>query len=160
MKTRFRDIFGAVFSVPRYGRPSCPISPRNSPAQAKSVSRFAIIKWPAVYWEKGTISDSAHFQFPHDLLPGCECCIGILHCKFIDHDLETYKSRALDGSGFSGGPNHYKLYVGGDEENGNPGSLFADSIVFKGSESMKKVSLLSDMQPDKADWLRPAAARR
>ena len=37
------------------------------------------------------------------------------------------------------------------EENDHPGFLFADSIVFNGSESLKKVSLLSDMQLDKAD---------
>ena len=123
----------------------------GGPRYRRMNSRITLSKWPVVYWEKGTISDSAHFQFPHDLLPGCECCIGILHYKFIDHDLETYKSRALDGSGFSSGLNHYKLYVGGDEENGNPGFLFADSIVFNGSESLKKVSLLSDMQLDKAD---------
>ena len=31
-------------------------------------STITLSKYPLVYWEKGTISDSAHFQYPHDLL--------------------------------------------------------------------------------------------
>jgi hypothetical protein len=114
-------------------------------------SLITLSKWPIVYWEKGTISDSAHFQFPHDQLPKCECYIGILHYKFIDRDLETYKSRALPGSGFLSGKKHYKLYVNNVDDNDHLCFLFADSIVFNGSESLKKIQLLSDMQLDKAD---------
>ena len=123
----------------------------GGPRYRRMGSMITLSKWPIVYWEKGTISDSAHFQFPHDQLPKCECFIGILHYKFIDRDLETYKSRALPGSGFLSGKSHYTLYVSYVEENDHPGFLFADSIVFNGSESLKKIQLLSDMQLDNAD---------
>ena len=45
----------------------------------------------------------------------------------------------------------FGCYVNNVEENGHPGFLFADSIVFNGSESLKEIQLLSDMQLDNAD---------
>lgn len=109
-------------------------------------STITLSKWPLVYWEKGTISSNAHYQYPHDSLPTYDCHIGILHYKFINDDLEVYRKRARKDSGFTNGK-WYRYYIDNVEDRSS--FMYEDSIVFTGSESLRKVSLISDMQLDK-----------
>lgn len=104
-------------------------------------------KLPLVYWDKGTISD-AHYQYPYDGLPQYECYIGILHYKFIDTDLDVYRKRAQKNSGYFSGGLYYKQYIDYIEKTGGASFKYKDSILFNGSEALKKVSLISDMRLD------------
>ena len=65
-------------------------------------------KYPLVFFEKGTISVSAHYFYPLELNNVDHCYVGILHYKFTDKDREEYKKRAQDNSGFSTNGKHYK----------------------------------------------------
>lgn len=65
-------------------------------------------KYPLVYFEKGTISVSAHYFYPIELNNVDSCYVAILHYKFIDKDREEYKRRAQNNSGFSSNGRHYK----------------------------------------------------
>lgn len=111
---------------------------------------ITLSKWPLVFWEKGTVSDSAHFQFPHDTLPASECGFGILHYKFTDSDLAVYKARAQNGSGFSSNGLWYKHYVDFMKEASPAGFAFEDSVEFIGSESLRRISLISDLKLDES----------
>ena len=66
-------------------------------------SVITLSKHPLIYYSKGTISASAHYQYPFDKLESYETTMGILHFKFIDSDLEEYKRRINPKSGFSTG---------------------------------------------------------
>ena len=109
-------------------------------------SRITLSKFPLIYWEKGTVSDSAHFQFPHNKLPDYECYIGIQHYKFIDKDLDVYRKRAKGDSGFSSGGLMYKQYMDYVEKTGAANFMYGDSIRFDGSESLKQIPLITDME--------------
>ena len=111
-------------------------------------SRITLSKFPLVYWERGTISDSAHFQYPHNNLPEYECYIGIQHFKFIDKDLDVYRKRAKGNSGFSSGGLMYKQYMDYVEKTGSANFMYEDSVRFNGSEALKKVPLISDIGLD------------
>lgn len=111
-------------------------------------SMITLSKWPLVYWEKGMVTDNAHYQFPHDVLTTNDCYIGILHYKFMNTDWETYKNRAKNNSGFSRGI-RYKEYM--DDTEDYDSFMYEDSTVFTGSESLEKISLISRMQFDETD---------
>ena len=57
-------------------------------------STIPLDKHPLVYWEKGTVSSDAHYQFPHSEINAAPCFMGILHYKFIDTDMKEYRKRA------------------------------------------------------------------
>ena len=111
-------------------------------------SRITLSKFPLIYWERGTISDSAHFQYPHNKLPEYKCYIGIQHFKFIDKDLDVYRKRAQGNSGFSSGGLMYKQYMDYVEKTGSANFMYEDSVRFDGSEALKKVPLISDIGLD------------
>ena len=111
-------------------------------------SRITLSKFPLVYWERGTISDSAHFQYPHNKLSEFECYIGIQHYKFIDKDLDVYRKRAQGNSGFSSGGLMYKQYMEYVEKTGSANFMYEGSVLFDGSEALKKVPLISDIGLD------------
>ena len=111
-------------------------------------SRITLSKFPLIYWERGIISDSAHFQYPHNKLPEYKCYIGIQHFKFIDKDLDVYIKRAQGNSGFSSGGLMYKQYMDYVEKTGSANFMYEDSVRFDGSEALKKVPLISDIGLD------------
>ena len=109
-------------------------------------SYINLSKYPLVYFAKGTISDSAHFQYPHKLLPVSPCCLGILHYKFIDKDLEEYKKRAQGKSGFSSGGRIYKEYMDYVEANGEASFMYEGSVEYKDSRVLENISLIERMK--------------
>ena len=108
-------------------------------------STITLSKFPLIYWEKGTISDSAHFQYPHDLINKSPCIAGILHFKFIDKDLYEFEKRARKNSGFSTGGTIYKQYMDFAKNQENSGFMYEGSIEFNSSEALKKIQLIEDI---------------
>lgn len=105
-------------------------------------STITLSKFPLVYWEKGTISDSAHYQYPHDLIDKSPCYAGILHYKFIDKDLAEFEKRAQKDSGFSTGGANYKLYMDYVKAQGDTGFMYEGSLKFDSSEVLDNISLI------------------
>lgn len=99
-------------------------------------------KYPLVYFDKGTISDNAHYQFPHELLPLSPCYFGILHYKFLDTDFDEYKKRALKDSGYYLGGHAYKQIMKYIETAGRSGFFYSGSIEYKNSDSLINIPII------------------
>ena len=108
-------------------------------------SNINLSKYPLIYFEKGTISDSAHFQYPHTLLQSSPVYIGILHFKFIDKDLDVYKRRARRDSGFSSNGLMYKQYIDFIERTDGDSFMYSGSVEFEDSNSLKKIALIKEI---------------
>ena len=108
-------------------------------------STVPLSKYPLVYWEKGTISDSPHFQYPHDLICASPCLAGILHFKFFGNDSEVYEKRAQKNSGFSRGI-HYKKYMEFVKNQENTSFMYEGSVEFNSSDVLKKISFISSVE--------------
>ena len=109
-------------------------------------STITLSKFPLVYWEKGTISDSAHFQYPHTLINESPCIAGILHFKFIDKDLNEFEKRAQKNSGFSTGGAIYKQYMDFVKNGKDKSFMYEGSIEFVSSEVLEKISLIKRLE--------------
>ena len=109
-------------------------------------STITLSKYPLVYWEKGTISDSAHYQYPHDLINESQCIAGILHFKFIDKDLEEFEKRAQKNSGFSTGGTIYKQYMDFVKNKKDTNFMYEGSVEFCSSEVLKKIPLINSFE--------------
>ena len=105
-------------------------------------SSITLSKFPLVFFAPGTISDSAHYQFPHDGIDDYPCNVGILHYKFIDKDLDEYQKRSSADAGFSGGGLYYKQYVDYMNKNADATFMYEGSIEFKGSEVLDRIELI------------------
>jgi hypothetical protein len=109
-------------------------------------STITLSKYPLVYWEKGTISDSAHYQYPHDLINKSPCLAGILHFKFIDKDLDVFEKRARKNSGFSTGGTIYKQYMDFVKNQENTSFMYEGSVEFASSEALAKIPFINCME--------------
>lgn len=105
-------------------------------------STITLSKFPLVYWEEGTISDNAHFQFPHDLINKSPCYAGILHFKFIDKDLDEFKKRAHKNSGFSTHGVNYKKYMDFVKDSGDVSFMYDGSVEFASTAVLRKIQLI------------------
>ena len=105
-------------------------------------SNVLLSKFPLVYWEKGTISVSAHFQYPHDLINTSPCYAGILHYKFIDKDLDEFIRRAHKNSGFAEGGLNYKQYLDYIRNRKDTSFMYEGSIEFDSSKVLEKIPLI------------------
>ena len=105
-------------------------------------STVPLSKYPLVFWEKGTISDSAHFQYPHDLINESPCAAGILHFKFIDKDYDVYEKRAQKNSGFSRGA-RYKKYMEFVKNQDNTSFMYEGSVEFTSSDVLNTISFIN-----------------
>ena len=99
-------------------------------------------KHPLVYWEKGTISDNAHYQFPHSSIDEAPCLLGILHYKFLDTDIEVYRKRAQKNSPFAGKGEYYRRYMSFFYKQKQQSFMYNGSIEFNTSEALKRISLI------------------
>ena len=105
-------------------------------------SSVPLDKHPLVYWEKGTVSDCAHYQFPHSYINDSPCIAGILHYKFIDADLEEFKKRASNQSTFAGNGKYYRQYMTFFNGQGQQSLMYDGSIEFTSSEALKQIPLI------------------
>lgn len=108
-------------------------------------SEITLSKYPLVYFAKGTISDSAHFQYPHTLLQSYPCYFGILHFKFIYKDLEEYKRRAQKNSGFSARGSEYRKYMDNYDSSDGACFMYEDSVEYKDSHTLEKIDFIKTM---------------
>ena len=81
----------------------------------------SLTKFPIVYFEPGTISVNAHFQFPYLMLREQSLChLAILHYKFMNSDKNEYQRRIQYSSGFSAvSRTYYKKYLAAFDSNNN-----------------------------------------
>ena len=101
-----------------------------------------------MYWNKGTVSDDAHYQFPHNLMNEAPCYLGILHYKFIDTDLEEYKNRASKKSTFAGHGRFYREYMAFFDEQQQKSFMYDGSIEFVSSETLKRIPFIKQSLSD------------
>ena len=99
-------------------------------------------KYPLLYFEKGTISDNAHFQYPHEELAKAPCHLGILHYKFIDSDLVEYKKRTAKDAGFYNKGEYYRQYIDYFNSCEETSFMYEGSIEFKDSSVLKKINFI------------------
>lgn len=103
----------------------------------------SVMKYPLVYFEKGTVSANAHFQYPYSIIEESPCCIGILHYKFLDSDKKEFGRRANFGTGLSSGfaktGVYYQQYLKASE--GSQTFMYDGSVRFDSSEALKKIPL-------------------
>lgn len=111
-------------------------------------SQITLSKYPLVYFEKGTVSDSAHYQFPHELLANTACYFGILHYKFIDKDLAEYEKRARKNSGFSTGGAIYRQYMKFVKNQNDNGFMYEGSMDFQHSSVLRSIDLIQSIPFD------------
>ncbi len=111
-------------------------------------SNITLSKFPIVFFEPGTISDSAHYQFPHDMIDTAPCNVGILHYKFIDKDLAEYERRAKDHSGFSLNGKFYKQYMNFINSNSDVSFMYEGSRKFTDSSVLDSVGLIESIDLD------------
>ena len=104
-------------------------------------------KHPLVYWEKGTVSADAHYQYPHDIINDAPCFMGVLHYKFIDADLEKYRERASGRSTFAGNGAFYREYMAFFDGQEGRTMTYDGSVEFNSSEALNKIRFI--------DWRLP-----
>ncbi len=102
-------------------------------------------KYPLCYFEKGTVSISAHFLFPHELNNGVPCCLGILHYKFIDKDLLEFRKRAASDSGFSSNGLHYRKMIDFLENEKNVSFMYEGTVEFSDSGALKGIRCIEEI---------------
>ena len=117
----------------------------GGPRQRLMNSKVILSKYPLVYFAKGTISDNAHFQYPHTLLPSSPCYFGILHFKFIDKDLKEYKRRAQNDSGFVNRGDLYRKYMDYIDNSGGASFMYEGSVEYKDSHTLEKIDFIKTM---------------
>jgi len=108
-------------------------------------SVIPISKYPLIFFSEGTISCSAHYQYPFDKAKNIECTMGILHYKFIEGDLEEYKKRMSASSGFSNNGHHYKKYMDTIEKNEKMSFMYEGSIEFVDSTVLRNIGAIQKL---------------
>lgn len=112
----------------------------------------SVMKYPLVFFEPGTVSANAHYQFPYALIEESPCIVGILHYKFLASDKKEFERRAKFDTGMSAGNAktgiYYQQYIRVANENSDMTFMYDGSIKFENSESLKKVPLLKPVDFD------------
>lgn len=104
----------------------------GGPRLRKMGVKTSLSKYPLVFFEPGTVSENAHFQFPYEPAEAAPCHFAILHYKFLPEDKAAFERRAHRASGFARGGGDYKRYLAfASDKTGNsllyPGSVRIDS---------------------------------
>lgn len=109
-----------------------------------------IIKHPLVYFEEGTISVNAHYQFPYTLIEDSPFIVGILHYKFLDYDKKEFERRAKFATGMNAGNSKTAIYNQGYlnavNENSSMSFMYEGSVQYKDSSSLKKIPLIESVK--------------
>lgn len=110
----------------------------------------SVMKYPLVYFEPGTVTADAHFQFPYDKIEASPFWIGILHYKFLDIDKKENERRAKLYQEFSSGlnrsANYYTKYVEATKDSVT--FMYEGSIRFEGSKSLEQIPLIQKVPFD------------
>lgn len=110
----------------------------------------SVMKYPLVYFSRGTVSANAHYQFPYDVIEKSPCVVGILHYKFLDTDKKEFERRSNFDTGMSAGNaqtgKYYKQYISAAEHSTT--FMYEGSVRFEGSESLRNIPLIGEIKFD------------
>lgn len=108
-------------------------------------AKLKISKYPLVFFEAGTLSVDAHYQFPYQSDVGAPCHLAVLHYKFLPEDKGVFEKRGTSDGGFAGGGRHYKKYM---EFARTPDAtfLYGNSIRYVDSASLKNLGMISPIE--------------
>lgn len=106
----------------------------------------SVMKYPLVYFEKGTVSANAHYQYPYTLIEGSPFVVGILHYKFLDSDKKEFERRAQFDTGINAGNAktgvYYQQYMKVADGNSGMSFMYDGSVKYENSESLRNISLI------------------
>ena len=105
-------------------------------------SDVSLSKFPLVYFEPGTVSETAHYQFPSECVNSSPYQAGILHYKFLDGDLEEYQARTDESRGFAHQGGNYKKYLDYISSHENITFMYEGSREFTDSGILDEISVL------------------
>ncbi len=108
-------------------------------------SDITLSKYPLVRFSEGTVSASAHYQFPFHEYRNTVVTMAIFHFKFIDKDLEEYKRRANLTAGFTRGGVHYQHYMDLFDNNRDLSFFYEGSVRFEDSYSLKRIPIIQEI---------------
>ena len=108
----------------------------GGPRFRKMGVRTSLSKYPLAYFEPGTVSENAHFQFPYAPAEAAPCWFGILHYKFLPEDLPTFRRRASRASGFARGGGDYKRYLAFGADGSDSSLLYPGSLHYTTSKDL------------------------
>ena len=111
-------------------------------------STVSLSKYPLLFFEKGTISDNAHYQFPHEEILKAPCNLGILHYKFLDTDLMEFKNRTQEDSGFFNKGLYYKQYINYFMSPEKKDFMYDGSVEFIDSGTLKLIDFIKPINFD------------
>lgn len=107
----------------------------------------SVMKYPLVYFEKGTVSANAHYQYPYSMIERSPCVIGILHYKFLDVDKKEFERRSNFDTGVSAGRaktgEYYRQYLNAANEKNDMSFMYEGSVRFDNSNSLAGISLIN-----------------
>ena len=108
--------------------------------------KVILSKYPLCFFEEGTVSVSAHYQYPFDLLEPAECYMGILHYKFLGEDLAKYTEIANFGLGYWDNGNLYKLSMDYIRKQKQASFMYDQSAEYVDSYSLRKIQFIKEMK--------------
>lgn len=111
-------------------------------------SKVVLSKCPLVYFEAGTVSDNAHYQYPHDVALSAPFHFGILHYKFIDKDLEEYKRRASLNSGYHANGGLYRQYLAAADGSEGLSFMYDGSVKYFDSSVLGRIPYIQPIPFD------------
>ena len=94
-------------------------------------------KFPLVFFSPGMVSETAHYQYPSDGVGDSPHRVGILHFKFLDGDLEEYRSRTEAKRGFRADP--YRKYFEYLDSHAEVSFMYEGSTEFTDSGVLDRV---------------------
>ena len=104
----------------------------------------SLMKFPLVYFKRGTLSANAHFLYPYQEINESPCTLAIMHYKFLEEDREEFARRAKSDSGFAFGGKYYQNYlqVGQDQAT----FMYEGSRKYIDSNSLNNMPFLQKME--------------
>ena len=109
-------------------------------------SDVSLSKFPLIFFEPGTVSETAHYQFPSGCVKSSPYQVGILHYKFMDGDLDEYRARAEEKRGFAHHGGNYKKYLEYIRDHENITFMYEGSHEFTDSGVLDRISVLDPIR--------------
>lgn len=96
-----------------------------------------LTKFPLFYWRKGEIY-AYHYACPFEDNFKADICVGLLHYKFLDGDMEKYRRITMDGN-YAGGSFLYKHYLDEVNETGKISFMDKNSRQLGDQDMIEKI---------------------
>ena len=103
-------------------------------------------KFPLCFFEPGTVSESAHYQFPRDCVNTSPYHVGILHYKFLDNDRTEYKARMEAQGGFFDKGKQYLKYMEYLKNHEDMSFMYEGSREFTDSSVLDEIGVIDPIE--------------